>query len=616
MEVNLLGPLEVFREGVVITPSAPKLRRMFSLLALQANNLVRTNQIIDELWEDRPTASAATTLQTYIYQLRKLLQLSPAEGVRSSRPAGADGAALHTLANGYVLALPSNSLDSRLFEQLAKRSRGELESGTVETASKTLEEALRLWRGPALADVSTGPVLDAEIRRLEELRKGVLEQRIEVDLQLGKHNELLGELTMLGAQYPTHEGFQAKLMLALYRAGRQAEALHVYHRTRDALATELGLDPTDSLQRLQRAVLSADQSLSPPTPGPGTVVTRRSRPPRQLPPDGTVLIGRRAESTAALEALCTGRGRAATVVVIVGPPGVGKTALCNHVAHQVVDRYPDGQFYAKLLDDDGSPVEPGEVLAGFLRAAGVTDERIPASTDERSRMFRTWTTEHRVLLALDDAVSAEQLLPLLPSSAECGVLVTTRRRLFVAATSMTVELLPLTEPEGIQLLTGVLGSDRVAKNDRAARELVKLCDGLPLALHWAAGQLQVRQHWAIARSVHRLSAAIDDPSVDTDILGLRASVERSYSLARPGAQDAFRKLAKLDNPSVSVALAARMLEVEEQHAESLLEDLAELWLIDVTAFDERIGHTQYRFLPSLRAIGRRLSAREELCLMA
>ncbi|WP_410663289.1 BTAD domain-containing putative transcriptional regulator [Amycolatopsis sp. lyj-84] len=616
MEVNLLGPLEVFRDGVVITPSAPKLRRMFSLLALQANNLVRTDQIIDELWEDRPTASAATTLQTYIYQLRKLLQLSPAQGVRSSRPAGAGDAALHTLTNGYVLALPSNALDSHRFEQLAKRSRAELEMGAVGTASESLAEALRLWRGLALADVSTGPVLEAETRRLEELRKGVLEQRIDVDLQLGKHNELLGELTMLGAQYPTHEGFQAKLMLALYRAGRQAEALHVYHRTREALANELGLDPTDSLQRLQRAVLRADQSLSSPASATGPVVTRRSRPPRQLPPDGAVLIGRRAESAAALEALCTGRGRAATVVVIVGAPGVGKTALCNHVAHQVVDRYPDGQFYARLLGDDGRPVEPGEVLAGFLRAAGVTDDRIPASTDERSRMFRTWTTEHRVLLALDDAVNPEQLLPLLPSSPDCGVLVTSRRRLFVAATSMTVELRPLTEPEGVQLLTGVLGSDRVLQDEQAARELVRLCDGLPLSLHSVAGMLRVRPHWAIARSVHRLSTVIDGPLISTDLLGLQASVERSCSLARPDAQDAFRRLTKLEDGSVSAAQAAGTLEVDEQHAESLLEDLAELRLIEVAAFDDRIGHTRYSFFPSLRAIGRRLGERKELCLLS
>ncbi|WP_394363358.1 BTAD domain-containing putative transcriptional regulator [Amycolatopsis sp. SB7-3] len=616
MEVNLLGPLEVSREGVVITPSAPKLRRMFSLLALQANNLVRTDQIIDELWEDRPTTSAATTLQTYIYQLRKLLGLSPAQGVRSARAADVGGAALHTLTNGYVLTLPSNSLDSSRFERLARRSRAELESGAVETAAETLAEALRLWRGPALADVSTGPILDAETRRLEELRKGVLEQRIDVDLQLGKHNELLGELTMLGAQYPTHEGFQAKLMLALYRAGRQAEALHVYHRTRDALATELGLDPTESLQRLQLAVLSADQSLSLSTSGGSTVLTRRARPPRQLPPEGAVLIGRRAESTAALEALCTGRGRAATVVVIAGAPGVGKTALCNHVAHQAVDKYPDGQFYAKLLDGDGSPVEPGEVLAGFLRAVGVADERIPSSTDERSRMFRTWTTEHRVLLVLDDAVSAEQLRPLLPSSADCGVLVTSRRRLFVAATSMTVELRPLTEPEGIQLLTGVLGSDRVSRDEQSARELVKLCDGLPLALHSAAALLQIRQHWAIARAVGRLSMEICESSFGTDILGLWGSVERSCSVARPDAQEAFRRLAKMDTDCFSAALVAGALEVDEQHAESLLEDLAELRLIEVATFDERIGHTQYWFLPSVRAVGRALATQKDLCLLA
>lgn len=278
MQINVLGPLSVFANGVAVTPTAPKPRRVLTLLAICANRVVRNEQIIEELWENSPPSSVTTTLQTYVYQLRKHLRLTSSanrDAVRRSERPGAT--ALRTFAGGYMLSLEPDALDALRFEQLANRGRIELQAGQVNQAARTLSEALQLWRGPALVDINPGPILQVEVLRLEEIRKSVLELRIDADLRLGRHHELLGELVGLVAQQPTHEGFQAKLMLALYRAGRRSEALYAYQEARQELIAELGVDPSGELQRLHRAILAGDPALSRPT-----VLTTR------LPGDATM----------------------------------------------------------------------------------------------------------------------------------------------------------------------------------------------------------------------------------------------------------------------------------------------------------------------------------------
>ncbi|HEX6501592.1 MAG TPA: AfsR/SARP family transcriptional regulator [Micromonosporaceae bacterium] len=240
--------------GKAVTPTAPKPRRVLALLAMSLNSVVRNEQIIEELWEDRPPASVTTTLQTYVYQLRKSLGLATANAAdygNRHRPAEA----LHTFSGGYMLSLTPDSLDAARFERLAKRGQAELESGRVEEAAQTLREALSLWRGDALVDVNPGPVLQVEVVRLEELRRSTLEARIDADLRLGRHHSVLSELVRLAAQQPTHEGFQGKLMTAFYRAGRRSDALHAYQQVRLALVSELGVEPSDELQQLHQAIL-------------------------------------------------------------------------------------------------------------------------------------------------------------------------------------------------------------------------------------------------------------------------------------------------------------------------------------------------------------------------
>jgi len=244
--------LRILRNGTDITPSAPKLRQVFTLLATYQNGVVPPELFVKELWECGPPATVTATLQTYIYQLRKMLGLARDHNENRIPPA------LKTCHGGYSLSLPSSALDSHRFESAVHQGSQQIENGDFYEAATSLAEALRLWRGPAFADVEPGPVLRGERLRLEELRKAALERRIEADLKLGRHNELVGELSGLLSRTPTNERFATQLMLALHRSGNRAEALRVYERVRANLNEELGISPLPELQRLHTAVLNSD----------------------------------------------------------------------------------------------------------------------------------------------------------------------------------------------------------------------------------------------------------------------------------------------------------------------------------------------------------------------
>ena len=234
--------------------TAPKPRRVLVLLAISAGSVVRNDQIIDELWEEGPPASVATTLQTYVYQLRKYLRLPAKPPPYGSGP----GESLRTFTGGYMLSLAPDAMDSLRFEQLARQGRLQLEAGAAESAARTLREALDMWHGPALADVTPGPVLRVEMLRLEQIRRITIEARIDAELQLGHHHQVVSELIELVARQPTHEGLQGRLMLALCRVGLRCNALRAYQQARRSLIEELGVEPSAELQRLHQAILGSE----------------------------------------------------------------------------------------------------------------------------------------------------------------------------------------------------------------------------------------------------------------------------------------------------------------------------------------------------------------------
>jgi DNA-binding SARP family transcriptional activator len=266
MRIDMLGPLSVTVDNRIATPTAAKPRRLLVLLAICANSVVRNERTIEELWEDRPPVSVATTLQTYIYQLRKHLHLTPAAMRAPVGQHRGGPTLLHTYPGGYMLAMTPEALDAQRFERLARLGRAQLDGGRYAAAAQTLRDALALWRGPALVDLDPGPVLQVEIQRLEEIRRSAFESRIDADLHLRRHHGIIAELVGLVAQQPTHEGFQARLMLALYRAGRRSDALNVFRKARHTLIDELGVEPSVGLQSLHQAILASAPRLEPVDP--------------------------------------------------------------------------------------------------------------------------------------------------------------------------------------------------------------------------------------------------------------------------------------------------------------------------------------------------------------
>lgn len=596
LQVRILGTFEVVRDGVLITPSAPKPRRTLALLAVCGNSVVRADQIIEELWEDRPPLSATTTLHTYVYQLRKLLHPGRDNSARDSRTV------LRRCPGGYLLSLPPDALDSSRFELLADRGRSERDAGSMEAAANTLRQALQHWRGPALHDIGVGPILQAEAVRLQEAQKAVLEQRIDVDLALGRHQELIGELSGVVAGQPTHESFWAKLMLALYRSGRRSDALHSFQRARNALAGELGLEPSDELQCLHRSILSADPKLA----GPRRSIPLQVRPtpaadrPDQLPAPEAFFVGRESEQQALLQALGWPHRDAPAIAALVGAPGSGKTALAIRVARQLRDAHPDGALYAALADD-GSPAGAGEVLGGFLTALGTPSDRMPESLEARVRAYRTLTLDRKVIVVLDDVTRREQLLPLLPSGSGCSVVVVLRRRIAQASVGTTVCIAPMPTDHGMQLLTRVLDIEPTGPDGLALHELVELCGGLPMVLRSAATRMVMRPHWGAPFLVDRVR---EQPRLLVDNLDEASTLARSVARSRGAlsydADVAFGRLASMSTQSsFSIDAAARALHLETARAETLLEEMVEFQLADVqTAAHPSGGHFRYA-LPRL-----------------
>jgi DNA-binding SARP family transcriptional activator len=278
---NILGELEIVQNGRSITPSPPKVRRVLALLVVRANQVVHPGALIEELWGHRPPKSCLTTLQTYIYHLRKMLA---EEGLESS-----DGPLLVTRLPGYLLRMPRNALDAEVFEQLVEEGSDHLDRNDPDRASAVLREALGLWTGPALANVSLGSALEGHAVRLEEQRMHALQMRIQADLELGRYHGIIGELRALTAAYPLNEWFSSQLINALAGAGRRSDALDVYQKLRCELRNELGLDPSAELQEVLRNVLATEPA-SRPLAGAGSGQPVRSaarespRPARPYPP--------------------------------------------------------------------------------------------------------------------------------------------------------------------------------------------------------------------------------------------------------------------------------------------------------------------------------------------
>lgn len=570
---GILGPLLASPDGTDTAMELPaKQRIVLACLLLSANRVVPLDRLIQALW-DEPPRSARITTQGYVKDLRSAL--------------GDDGKSrIVTTGGGYRFVAHDGELDLHQFGKLRDAGTVEIRAGNWADGAEKLREALTLWRGEPLLDVPSTLLQREEVPALTETWLQVTELRVTADLTLGRHDEIIAELRTLAAVYPLREKFHEQLMLALYRCGLHAEAIDAYHRVRRLLATELGIDPGPQLRDLHQRMLSGDPELRAASPPSQPVTLAAQRPvsgPAQLPPDLADFTGRDAETEYLCE-LFSGRDApgpgAPVIVTISGLGGVGKTALAVHAAHRLAGRFSGGHLFADLRGAGPMPAAADEVLGDFLRALGVSDAAIPSGQDSRAALFRGLTADRRLLIVLDNAVSAAQVRPLLPASASCGVIVTGRRRLTDLAGSTAFEADVMPAAQATAFLAALAGRRTSEADDAQLAVLAQMCGYLPLALRIVGARLAARPAWTIGDLTARLA---DGPRLLDELtvgdLAVRAAFDMSYQLLEPGQARAFRLLSIADLDDIPDFAAAALLRCQLAEATSLAESLVDLNLL-------------------------------------
>lgn len=571
----LLGPLRAWRDGEPLELGSPQQRAVLAVLLLADGRPRTAAALVDALWGDDPPPRAIAALRTYIFRLRAVLE--------PDRQARTSGGVLVSVGDGYALTVAPDALDLTAFERRAADAEG----AAPERAHALLGAALDLWSGDPLLGVP-GPFAEAQRERLKLRRAEVLEARLDLALRLGRHTEAIGELTALAAEHPLRERAHALLMLALYRAGRQAEALAVYAGLREMLVEELGIEPGPEAADLHRRILGGDPALR----------AHDHPKPAQLPADLPDFTGR-TPFLARLHTALRGERPAVAVAAIVGSAGVGKTALAVHLAHRLRPEFPDGQLYVDLRGADSRPADPGEVLLSFLQALGVS-AAIPDEPERRAAQFRSTLAGRRLLLLLDNARDAAQVLPLLPGAPGCAVLVTSRTALADLPGAHLADLGVQTEAEALELFGRIAGPGRVAREPEAAREVVAACGLLPLAVRIVAARLSTRPAWSVGALAARLAderKRLDELKIGN--LAVESSFQLSHAQLRPGQARAFRLLAVADVPFLTSATAAALLDLPVPDAEELCESLVDACLL------ESPTPGRYRFHDLVRLYARR-----------
>ncbi|WP_433377440.1 BTAD domain-containing putative transcriptional regulator [Streptosporangium sp. CA-115845] len=569
MQIRILGPVDMWRDGRPFAITGLKQRTLLGVLVLQANRTVSHDRLMAALWSNEVPATGRRLLHSQLWSLRRLLT---------------DGQNLVSMPSGYSLQLEPGASDLDVFTTETALARTALSSGDALRASELFRRALSLWRGPALG--GTRPELQAtEGAALEERRVAALLQRIEADLALGNHAELISELRVLVTEHPLNEEMRGQLILALHRAGRTADALAEFQLAREYIRDEVGLEPGTGLSRIQQAVLSSDTALDAQ---PGVPARAFSPVPRQLPVDIARFTGRRKDLRKLDELLSPGQISASTVVIsaIAGTAGVGKTALATHWAHRVAARFPDGQLYVNLHGySHNEPVTGAQALYQFLRALGMPTDEIPSNTDERATLYRSLVAGRRMLMILDNAATPDQVRPLLPGSPLCRTVITSRdalRGLSVTHDVRTITLDVLSVDEAQALLVAVLGAERIDAEPKEAAELARLCGYLPLALKLAAAHLGSQPTLPLKDLVMKLGqenrlAALDieeDPQV-----GVRAAFELSYRALPETARRTFRLISVQPGPDIHCAAVAVLTGLPPHETLAAVDALANAHLI-------------------------------------
>ncbi|MCW2882333.1 MAG: transcriptional regulator, family [Sphaerisporangium sp.] len=607
MEFRILGPLEVIAGTERLDIGGTRQRITLANLLLDANRVVTADRLAQAIYgEDMPPTSRAQ-VQICISSLRRLF----------AAHAGAE--VISTQSRGYIIHVGEGLLDAQRFESLTLRARRARDAGDLDEAVKSYREALTLWRGQeALEGIESRPVQSAASRLTEE-RMTTNEDCVQLELDLGRHQQLIGELNRLVEQYPLRERLRGQLMLALYRSGRRAEALQVYRLARETMIEELGIEPNDQLQRLEQAILTADESLDrpvkpttipvePPPAAPAVHV------PFLLPSAIADFTGRTKQIDAIQRELALASEDptrfAVPIVIVAGKGGIGKTTVAVHAAHTVAERFPDGQLFADLHGGASRQVSPMHILERFLRALGVPGNAMPDGLEERAEMYRALLADRRTLVVLDDAATESQVLPLLPGTRMSAVIITSRSRLAGLAGAIHVDMDIFDTDQSMELLERIAGTGRVRSETDAAEALAELCGQLPLALRIAGARLSARPHWRIEQLVSRLedeTRRLDE--LNHGDMGIRASISLTYESVGEEARRLFRRLAILDTGHFSAWMGAALLDRSFDDAGDLFDELADAQLIETAGGYG--AHGLYRFHDLIRVFARECLASEE-----
>ncbi|MGH3741084.1 MAG: BTAD domain-containing putative transcriptional regulator, partial [Micromonosporaceae bacterium] len=562
--VNILGPVEVW-VGDQQTHLTKLERALIAILALQRGRVVTVGRLADLLWSGVPPNSGHSRVQSLVSSVRRTLL-----------GAGSDDGLIHTRPSGYTLVASDRQLDLGRFEALVAAGRGHAGSGQSVQAAAALRTALELWRGRPLDGVASFAI-GAEAERLEELRLLVFEELVDAELALGEVKQLIPDLRAELSGNPAREHLRGQLMRALHSSGRTGEALQVYRAGYQVLRDQLGIEPGPELQALHQQILTsgeepAEVSSGRPSPfspspepadpvtsspaerGPGpsrrpaaaSRLTSHQQRPNQLPPQIPSLVGREREAVALREALLEHQDEstaAPALIALSGMGGVGKTALAVAVAHAVRRSYPDGCLFADLRNHQTTPTDPMELIGSFLQALGVSTPAIPDEPDARLACYRSQTADRALLIVLDNAREEAQIRPLIPASGKAGVLITSRAGLLGLDGARPVRLDVLSLPAAVDLLTSLVGPERVEREPEAARRLAFLCGGLPLALRVTAARLAARFEMSLQDAVDRLAdehRRLSDLAVGD--VSVRSSLQWSYQRLGATARLVMRRL--------------------------------------------------------------------------
>lgn len=557
-DIRLLGPV------VVIGPLGPaelvgvRQRTLTGLLALSAGRVVSTGRLVDGLWGFDPPRTALRSLHSHVSRVRQAFERCGLPGL------------VHSRGSGYLLAVPPDQVDALRFEDAARQARADLAGDRYAAVADRLDAALAAWTGEPFEDGEPGGWAVAEVERLQEVRLAATEDLWEARLHLGDH-DAAAQLERMLVEQPYRERLVGLFMRALVAAGRPAEALDRYQRLRQYLADDLGADPGPPLQRLHREILQAPADPVPVAAPPLT--------PAQLPAPVGNFAGRTA-ALADLTRFVEDRAPAGRLAVVSGPAGVGKTALVVQWAHQIRDRFPDGQIFLDLRGHGPDTALTAEVaLAHVLSALGVPPDRQPPAVADQLGLYRSLVHDRRLLLVLDNGGSADHIRPLAPTGSGSALVVTSRRRLVSLATHYAVarvELEVLAPAESLDVIGRVLGPDRLAAEPAAAAELADLCGHLPLALRIAAARLAARPRLPIAALVAELDSAgrIDALSTEDDSVSLRQVFASAYHALSEPAALLFRRLGLHPGLDVSSRHAAVLAGTGHGRARRDIDELA------------------------------------------